>query len=101
MKSRVCVLVVLLSGSLSAQLDGGTSLERLRVRVAFSNGLCDRSTHVRLTGRNGPVTEGDANPQFEVDLARLPVGTYQLNATVQTFSGTDQVFNLSSASSEL
>jgi tetratricopeptide (TPR) repeat protein len=101
MKSHVGVAVLLLTGSLSAQFDGGTGLQRLRVRVAFSNGLCDRSTHVRLSGRNGPVAEGDANDRCEVDLGNIPVGTYHLNVSGQNFPETDEVVSLSRASTEL
>jgi tetratricopeptide (TPR) repeat protein len=101
MKSHVGVAVLLLAGTLSAQFDSGTSRQRLRVRVAFSNGFCDRSTHVRLLGRNGSVAEGDANEQCEVDLGNVPVGTYHLNVSGQNFSATDEAVSLSSASTEL
>ncbi len=101
MKSHVWVVVLLSVGSLSAQFDGSASLQRLRVRVAFSNGLCDRSTHIRLLGRNGPVAEGDANDQCEVDLGNVPTGTYHLKVSGQNFSDTDEIVSLSSASTEL
>lgn len=101
MKSHVGVVAIVLVGSLSAQFDSSIVLQRLRVRVDVSNGFCDHSTHVRLTGPNGTVAEGDANDQCEVDLGNIPIGTYNLKVSGQNFAETDEVVNLSRASTEL
>jgi Flp pilus assembly protein TadD len=101
MKSHVCVVIFLLVGSVAAQLEAGTILQRLRVRVAVGNGFCDRSTHVKLMGRSGPVAEGNANDQCEVDFTSIPIGTYHLSVSGQNFADTDEVVSLSSASTEL
>jgi|SRR5579862_2310722 len=89
MKSRVCFVSLLLVGSVAAQLDAGMVIHRVRVRVAFVNGGCDLSTHVRLMGRSGPVAEGVANDQCIVDFLNIPVGTYRLIASGQNFADVD------------
>jgi len=89
MKSRVFGVFLLLVGSVAAQLDAGTIIHRVRVRVAFVNGVCDLSTHVRLIGRSGPVFEGLANDQCVVDFLNVPVGTYHLIVSGQNFPDTD------------
>jgi tetratricopeptide (TPR) repeat protein len=86
---------------MAAQFDAGTIVPHLRVRVAFVNGFCDRSTYVRLMGRSGSVAEGIANDSCEVNFANIPTGTYHLNVSGQNFNDTDDVVSLSSASSEL
>jgi Flp pilus assembly protein TadD len=101
MKSRVCVAVLLLTGSMAAQLDAGSIVKRLQVRVAFTNGVCDRSTHVRLMGLAGPIADGNVNDQCEADFGNIPTGTYHLSVSGQNFADTDEVVSLSSASSEL
>jgi len=89
MKSRVCFVFLLLAGSVAAQLNAGTIIHRIRVRVAFLNGGCDLSTHVRLMGRGGLAAEGVANDQCIVDFANIPAGIYHLIASGQSFAETD------------
>jgi Tfp pilus assembly protein PilF len=89
MKSRVCAVVLVLAGSLAAQFDAGMIIHRLRVRVAFVNGGCELSTHVRLMGRMGLLAEGIANDECVVDFVSVPVGTYHLIASGQNFEDTD------------
>jgi tetratricopeptide (TPR) repeat protein len=101
MKSRVFVVVLLLAGSAAAQLDAGSTLRHLRVRVAFVNGVCDPATRVQLIGRSGTVAEGATNDQCEAEFANVPVGTYHLNVSGQNFANTGDIVNLSSGSTEL
>src|SRR5271170_3476593 len=100
MKSRVCVVFLFLAGSLAAQLDSGMTLRRVRVRVAFENGICDLSTHVRLVGRGGPVAEAVASDQCEVEFDNIPSGTYHLSVSGQNFTDTDNVITPSTFSTE-
>ena len=100
MKSRVLVVVLLLAGSAAAQLDTGSILRRVRVRVAFANGACDVATRVRLIGRSGTVAEGGTNDQCEAEFVNVPVGTYHLNVSGQNFANTEDIVNLSSGSTE-
>jgi tetratricopeptide (TPR) repeat protein len=88
MKSRACVFILLLAGLASAQ-NAGTIIHRLRVRVAFTNGGCDSSTSVRLTGRNGPAADVLANDRCEADFVNVPVGTYHLIVSGQHLPDTD------------
>jgi tetratricopeptide (TPR) repeat protein len=85
----MCFVSLLLVGSVAAQLDAGMVIHRVRVRVAFVNGGCDLSTHVRLIGRSGPVAEGVANDQCIVDFLNIPAGTYRVIASGQNFADTD------------
>jgi tetratricopeptide (TPR) repeat protein len=81
MKSRVFVLLLLLVASAAAQPDAGKMVRRVRVRVAFGNGVCELSAHVTLAGRGGPMAVGDTNDQCEVDFFNLPEGHYRLTVS--------------------
>jgi tetratricopeptide (TPR) repeat protein len=100
MKSRVYVVFLLLVGSVAAQLDTGSVLGRVRVRVDFVNGVCDLSTHVTLMGRSGPVAEGVANEQCEVEFVNIPAGTYHLNVSGRNLADTDNVITPSAGSTD-
>jgi tetratricopeptide (TPR) repeat protein len=89
MKSRVGVIFLILAGSVAAQVEGGSIIGRVRVQVAFVNGVCDRSADVRMMGRNGLVGEGVANDQCVVDFANIPVGTYHFVVSGQSIEETD------------
>jgi tetratricopeptide (TPR) repeat protein len=91
MKSRMCVVFLLLVGSVVAQLEAGSIIQRVRVRVNFTNGICDLSAHVRLMGRSGPVAEAIPNDQCEAEFLNVPVGTYHLNVSGQNVADTDNV----------
>jgi tetratricopeptide (TPR) repeat protein len=91
MKSRMCFVCLLLTGSVAAQFDSSTILRHVRVRIAFVNGACDVATHVRLMGLTGPVAEGTANDQCEVDFENLPAGTYRLNVLGENVIDTDVI----------
>ena len=99
MKSRVCVILLLLVGSAAAQLDSGIK-HRVRVRVAFANGFCDHSVNVRLAGRSGPITESAPNDQCEVDFVDVPDGTYHLSISGADLPGTDDVIETSAGSTD-
>jgi Flp pilus assembly protein TadD len=101
MKSRVCVAVLLLAGSTAAQLDAGSIVKRLQVQVAFANGFCDRSTHVRLMGLTGPIADVNVNDRCEAGFSNIPIGTYHMSVSGLNFSDIDEVVSLSSASSEI
>ncbi len=89
MKSRVCVVFLLLVGSVAAQLASDTIIHRVRIRVAFVNGVCDRSTQVRMVALGGAPFEGAANEQCIVDFLNVPVGTYHLVVSGQHTPDTD------------
>jgi tetratricopeptide (TPR) repeat protein len=101
MKSRLFVVLLLLASSAEAQLDAGSTLRHLRVRVAFVNGVCDVGTRVRLIGRSGTVAESATNDQCEAEFANVPIGTYHVNVSGQNFANTDDIVSLSSGSTEL
>ncbi len=48
MTSRVCIILLLLSRLAAAQFDGAS--HPVRVQLDFTNGVCDASTRVRLSG---------------------------------------------------
>jgi tetratricopeptide (TPR) repeat protein len=100
MKSRLCAVFLLLAGSMAAQFDAGTILRQVRVRVVFEHGACDLSTRVRLMSRSGPVAESVANNQCEAEFANVPVGTYHVSVSGQTFADTDNVITPSTGSTE-
>ena len=81
MKSRLCVVVLLLAASTAAQLDSGNMIRRVRVRVAFESGICEISAHVTLAGLGGPMAVGDTNDQCEIDFFNLPEGTYHVTVS--------------------
>jgi tetratricopeptide (TPR) repeat protein len=89
MSGRVLLTFSLLASSVFAQLDAGSTIRRVKVRVAFVNGGCDASTLVTLMGRNGPAAQGIANDQCEVEFVNVPVGTYHLAVSGQNFAGVD------------
>ena len=101
MKSRVCVVILLLVGSAVAQLDAGSMVQRLRVRIIVGNGFCDRTAHVRLMGLSGPVADTNVNDLCEVNFANIPIGTYHLTVSGQNLASTDEVVSLSGASADL
>jgi tetratricopeptide (TPR) repeat protein len=83
------VVLLLLGGSVAAQLDAGNIIRRVRVRVAFGSGVCDVSAHVSLIGHGGPLAEGAANDQCEVDFFNVPEGDYHLNVSGGNFANAD------------
>lgn len=98
MTSRVCIIVLLLSRFALAQFDGAS--HRVRVQIAFTNGVCDASTRVRLSGRLGrPANEAVPNDRCEVDLI-LPDGTYDLHVSGRNFADTESVITTSAGSSD-
>lgn len=86
---------------MAAQLDAGSIVRRLQVRVVFTNGFCDRSTHVVLMGLTGPIADVNVNERCEANFANIPIGTYHMSVSGQNFVDIDEVVSLSSASSEL
>jgi tetratricopeptide (TPR) repeat protein len=89
MSGRVLLTFSLFVSSVFAQLDAGSTMRRVKVRVAFVNGGCDASTYVTLMGRNGPAAQGIANDQCEVEFVNVPVGTYHLAVSGQNFADTE------------
>ena len=89
MKGRMFVVFLLLAGSVAAQLDAGNIIRRVRVRVAFGNGVCEVSAHVTLIGHGGPVADGAANDQCEVDFFNVPEGDYHLNVSGGNIANAD------------
>ncbi len=81
MKSRLGVVFLLLAGSVAAQLGADTMVRRVRVRVEFENGGCERSAQVKLMGHSGPVAEGTVNDQCEVDFLNVAEGDYRLTVS--------------------
>lgn len=92
MTGRVCVVSLLLASSISlAQIDSGTVLRQVRVRVEGAKGACDLSTHVTLLGRSGSVGEAVTNNQCEFAFNNIPVGTYHLKVSSRDAADTDSV----------
>lgn len=83
MISRLGVVFLLLVGSVAAQLAADTLIRRVGIRVAFVNGVCEISTHVRMTGLSGPMLESVANDQCVVEFLNVPAGTYHLTVSAQ------------------
>jgi Flp pilus assembly protein TadD len=52
-------------------------------------------------GRNGPIADGNADDQCEVDFANIPIGSYHLDVSGKNFADTDEIVNLSSTSTDL
>jgi tetratricopeptide (TPR) repeat protein len=89
MTGRVLLVLLLLAGSMFAQLDPTAPIRRVRVRVAYAGGGCDVGTHVTLMGAGGPAAEGAANDRCEVEFFNVPSGTYRLNVSGQTIADAD------------
>jgi tetratricopeptide (TPR) repeat protein len=93
MKRRVLVVLFLwmlmLSGSVAAQLDSGNVIRQARVRLAFTNGVCDPSTLVSLIGNAGLVAEAAPNDRCEVDFFNVPKGSYALHISGGNFASID------------
>ena len=98
MKVLGSVLVSVLLGSVFAQVDPGTTVHRVRVRVEFTNGVCDRSASVRLMGMAGPITESAPNEHCEVDFMNVPAGTYQLKVSGVGFASVDDTITADNGS---
>ncbi len=91
MRGRVFVVFLLLAGSVAAQIDTGSIMHRVRVRVDFASGLCEAPAHVSLIGHRGPVAETATNSECAADFFNLPEGTYRLTVTGQGFAKADPV----------
>ena len=98
MTSRVSFILLLLCGVALAQFEG--SNQRVKVRVAFANGICDRSTQVRLVGHSGPIAEAAPDGDCEVAFLNIPDGTYHLVVSGRGFADTDNVINTSFGSTD-
>lgn len=103
MKSRVFVVFLLFADSVAAQFDAGAVLRHVRVKITFSNGVCDPSTRVKLSGRSGLVAEGSVNDRCEADFLNVPAGTYHLSASSPNFpdAESDAEFSPSSSGAEI
>ena len=93
------LIVLLLAGSAVAQFDGVG--HRLRVRVAFTNGVCDASTHVKLISHSGPVADATPNDQCEVDFGYVPDSTYHVSVSGQNIVDTDNIITTSAGSNDV
>lgn len=100
MRIRGLVAFVLLVASAVAQMDAGSTIRRVRVRVAFANGVCDYSTRVRLIGHTGLMAEANTNDQCEAEFTNIPEGTYQLDVSGQNFSSTEGTISASNGSAD-
>lgn len=89
MTSRVLVVFLVLAGAATAQFDVGSTVHRVRVRLAVIGGECDAATRVALFDQAGPVAEAIANARCEADFVNVPVGTYHLKVSGQNFLQTD------------
>ncbi len=96
MTSRVCILLLFSSFAL-AQFDGVN--RPVRVQLAFSNGVCDSSTRVRLTGLGAPPVDAAPDKQCEVSFS-VPDGTYVVHVSGQTIGDTESVIAASPGSSD-
>ena len=102
MKGRVLVVlflcVLMLAGSVAAQLDSGNVIRQARVRLDFGNGICDPSTRVSLIGNAGLVAEAAPNDRCEADFFNVPKGNYTLHISGGNFASIDSArINLTSS----
>jgi len=93
MKVRVSVAFFLLVGSSFAQVDPGVTVHRLRVRLAFANGNCDRSARVKLISVGGPSIESVPTERCEVEFVNIPVGTYHVSVSGMDFATVDNIIS--------
>src|SRR5215469_9586238 len=99
MKGPVFVFLLLSLSAASAQRDFGTTVQRIRVRVAFADGTCDALAHVTLAADNGVIVEGTKNNACEVAFMDLPEGTYRVNVSGNDLTTTEAGSNISVSSS--
>jgi tetratricopeptide (TPR) repeat protein len=90
MNKRVFAVFPLLVGSLVAQFDAGQNLHRVKLRLSFPNGQCDRTARVRLTRMGGKIADRTPDDRCEVDFPGLPSGTYQVEVSGQSFPAMEQ-----------
>jgi hypothetical protein len=100
MNRSVLAVVLLLAGSLFAQLDPGSALRHVKVHLRFPGGLCDRSARVRLMAINGPIGDRTPDDQCEVDFPNLPSGTYQVEVSGQSFSAVNEMISTSNGATD-
>lgn len=100
MLQRVCIVFVLLAGSVAAQISSVPLVRRVRVHVVFADGACDISTHVKLLGATGSLAEAAPDSECEVDFSNVPEGNYDLKVSGQTFAATSSVVMTSGASND-
>jgi len=81
--------VFMLAGSVAAQFDSGNIIRRVRVRLAFANGVCEPSTLVSLIGNGGPVAQASTSDRCEVDFFNVPRGSYSLRVSGASFAEVD------------
>ena len=90
MKGRGLVVVSLLVstfvGLVAAQLDSGNIIRQARVRLAFTNGVCEPSTLVSLVGNGGPVARATTSDQCEVEFFNVPKGSSYLYVSSGNFA---------------
>lgn len=58
-----------------------TSVGKYAYGLPFGSGDCDPSTHVSLIGHGGPVAQGVANDQCQVDFFNVPEGAYHVKVS--------------------
>jgi len=99
MKGRAFVVLLLSAASATAQHNPGSTVPKVRVRVAFANGACDESAHVTLSAHNGPLVEGTENDRCEVEFANVPEGDYHvsLSGADVTTADSNSSINVSSS----
>lgn len=82
MTGRLIAVVLLLLGTVRAQIqrDSSDAVRRLRVRVAFGDHApCDTSTRVALTGNRGfAFAEGSVNGECTAEFSDVPSGRYRV-----------------------
>jgi len=92
MNGRAWFVLLLLAGSVVAQVDTRTTAQCVRVRVRFANGACAPATQVKMMGKSGvaaAATAVAANDRCEADFFDVPAGTYRLSVSGQTLAETD------------
>lgn len=82
MTGRLIAVVLLLLGTVCAQIqrDSSDIVRRLRVRISFGDHApCDSSTRVALTGNRGfALAEGSVNGECTAEFLDVPSGTYHV-----------------------
>lgn len=100
MSVRAVVVLLLLVIPAAAQLDAGSTVHRMQVRIVAPDGVCDISTHVRLIGHSGNVADASPNAQCEVEFMNIPAGSYQLNVSGRNVSAANDMITVSNGSAE-
>jgi len=88
MAGRELLLLAVFVIPATAQMDAGFGMtNRVRVHVAYSGGVCDRSTKVELMQGMTSVARGTPDKSCTIELIGVPAGSYRMVVSGRGFSG--------------